>query len=83
MRTPAANIATRIINQGHTEDYADVVVADVFRELDQPTREMIAAGLDELNLALGNPKPHDKIGGNPYRRDLVRTIWCAMLDRAR
>jgi hypothetical protein len=45
-----------------------------------PDAEMIEAGLVELNAAWGKPKDHN---ARVYRRQLVVTIYQAMLHRAR
>jgi predicted transcriptional regulator len=55
---------------------AEYAVEDVFAELRDPDRDMIDAGLAELERAL--PAGTSKI----YRRQLARVIWNAMLDRA-
>jgi hypothetical protein len=79
--TRAGTAAKRIADLGYNIDFADRIVAIVLDELGQPDAHMLAAGLEELNLAMG-PKPDPK-HGDAYRRELARVIWAAMLDRVR
>lgn len=57
-----------------------MVIGIVIEELTEPDRAMLDAGLEDLNLALGPPPDRDH--GAAYRRDLLRTIWHSMIDRA-
>jgi hypothetical protein len=60
---------------------AAICVDCVLSGLKTPDAFMVDGGLDELNLALG--KPANREHGYQYRRDLIRVIWFAMLDRVR
>jgi hypothetical protein len=81
MTTLAAAAIARVVQRGYSLDYAEVMVDGVIDALKDPDREMLDAGLAELNLAMG-PKPDPK-HGDAYRRELARVIWAAMLDRVR
>jgi hypothetical protein len=76
VKTRAALAIERIAALGYSTEFADIVVNMVIEELNDPDREMLDAGLEELNLALGTTLR----GGD--RRELVRRIWQVMLDRA-
>ena len=66
---------------GVTPQIAENAVDVCLGALGTPDAFMIEGGLTELNLALGShPDPEH---GPRYRRDLVRVIWRAILDRAR
>jgi hypothetical protein len=71
----------KLANRGYGYEFCEMLVDLVLEELMHPDAHMLAAGLDELNLAMG-PKQDSK-HGDAYRRDLARVIWSAMLDRAR
>lgn len=81
IETVAKAAIRRIVAMGYSIDFADLMVTTVLSELDDPDREMIEAGLEELTLQLGPVT--DKQHGRAYRRQLVQVIWHAMLDRAR
>jgi hypothetical protein len=71
----------RVVGLGYSIEFADLVVGIVIEELTDPDRDMLDAGLADLDLALG--KPSDRDHGRTYRRDLLRVIWHSMLDRAK
>lgn len=81
VETVAKGAVRRIVAMGYSIDFADLMVTTVLSELDDPDREMVDAGLEELTLQLGPVA--DKQHGRAYRRELVQVIWHAMLDRAR
>jgi hypothetical protein len=81
IETPAERAIRRIVALGYGLDFADIVVGFVLEELHEVDRGMLDAGLEDLNLAMG--KPPDRDHGATYRRELARTIWHSMLDRAR
>ena len=79
--TRAHAAAQRLAGLGYGPAGAAGVVTTVLDVLRDPDRDMLDAGVTELNTALGpvTDRPH----GTAYRRDLVRVIWHAMLDRAK
>ena len=79
--TPRGAAIVALMRKGYSVEYSETVVDLVFAELVTPNREMLAAGLVELDLAMG-PAP-DRDHGVRYRKGLLRVIWAAMLDRAR
>lgn len=79
--TAAERAIRQIVQRGYSIDFADLIVGIVLAELRDPDRAMFDAGLDDLDLALGAPPDRDH--GRRYRRDLLRTIWHSMMDRAR
>ena len=79
--TPRGAAIVALMRKGYSIEYCETVVDLVIAELVTPNREMVAAGLVELDLALG-PAP-DRDHGVRYRKELLRVIWAAMLDRVR
>ena len=79
MKTRAVLAIEPIAALGHSTELAALLVGMVIEELMDPDRDMLDAGLEELNRAPG--PPHDREHGTRYRRDRVHVIWRAMLDR--
>jgi hypothetical protein len=74
-------LVSDLIAAGFSSNEALRIVDLVFGAIGEPDRDMLDAGLAELNQALGPVT--DRAHGTSYRRDLVRVIWHAMLGRAR
>jgi hypothetical protein len=80
LETPRT-IAIRALTKAQVDwTDADGAVDVVLDALAEPDRDMLAAGLTELNLALAKDQ-HPT--GTRDRKALLRVIWAAMLDRAR
>lgn len=60
---------------------APLIVDAVLEVLATPDADMLAGGLEELNLAMG--KPADPKYGNAYRKALARVLYQTMISRAR